>query len=92
MKSWVKVLFTTVLFISLFSFGCGGGGGGGGDSSDIANQEQCSFAYTCSATGSEMEACCTSTQCRYLIGDKEFLCDGLNCSDAAKKAVDYCIK
>jgi hypothetical protein len=30
MKSWIKVLFT-VLFISLFSFGCGGGGGGGGD-------------------------------------------------------------
>ena len=28
MRSWVKVLFT-VLFISLFSFGCGGGGGGG---------------------------------------------------------------
>ena len=31
MKSWVKVLFTTVLFISLFSFGCGGGGGGSND-------------------------------------------------------------
>jgi hypothetical protein len=31
MKSWVKVLFT-ILFISLFSFGCGGGGGGGSSS------------------------------------------------------------
>jgi hypothetical protein len=27
MKSWIKVLFA-VLFISLFSVGCGGGGGG----------------------------------------------------------------
>jgi hypothetical protein len=54
--------------------------------------ESCSIAYTCDYTGDEIEACCTVSQCRYIVGDKEFRCNGTNCNNAAHEVAEYCVR
>ncbi len=60
---------------------CGGGGG----------NETCSgFGSACPAGGT-LQACCTSTQCRYVASDgSNFPCNGTDCTSAAQKATMWC--
>jgi hypothetical protein len=55
--------------------------------------KECENVRDCSGTGTMLQACCTPTQCKYVIGDEEFPCDGLSCSSAtASEANSYCDK
>lgn len=58
----------------------------------------CAPAETCSPFGASsatkctnIQACCTSTQCRYTAdGSKEWKCAGTTCTDAATKLATDC--
>ncbi len=56
--------------------------------------ESCSGKNTC-AKGGTWEACCTSTQCRYVLSDgTSIACNGTDCASgnpsAAKRTADWC--
>lgn len=74
---YLKVLLL-IAAIAFFVVACG----------DDDPLEQCSNAMDCS--GTPMQACCNPSQCRYVIGDQQFPCDGTDCSSAANDAVAYC--
>lgn len=57
------------------------------------SSEECSaFSTVMSDKCTSAQACCTSSQCRYVVqpGDKEFKCDGTTCTSAATMLVNYC--
>lgn len=55
--------------------------------------EQCS-GFTAAPSGgkcTQVQACCTSTQCRYTAaGGKEWKCNGTDCTSAATQLVNDC--
>ncbi len=73
---------TGYIFLSLMMgliSACGGGGG-----------EACSPAATCDVDGSTIQACCTSSSCRYVTDSRTFPCNGVDCSSAAQEVANFC--
>ncbi len=53
--------------------------------------EQCSGYAFISCGSRSVQACCTSTQCRYVVSDGTvFECSGTNCNAAATSLASYC--
>jgi hypothetical protein len=51
--------------------------------------EECANVRDCNGTA--YDACCTPSQCKYVIGDEEFICNSTSdCTDAAIDATAYC--
>ncbi len=76
-------LVTIGVGLALSAIGCG------------PEPESCSTALTCSK-GGNVQACCTSTRCRYKLSDGTSIdCSGTDCSSgspsAAQKAADWCV-
>jgi hypothetical protein len=74
------------MLVLMFAVGCGK------EIAEIADPENCQNVYNCDYTDEEIQACCTASQCRYIVGDKEFTCDGTNCNDAAEDVANYCVR
>lgn len=70
--------------------GGGSGGGGAGGSITTSGNWSCTDVMTCSS--GKLQACCTATQCKYVIGSKEYPCTTqTNCTSAAESAVAACM-
>jgi len=84
MKKFSVILF---VFLSLLIMGfvaC--------EDDDPLDPEVCIYTLDCAATGEDVESCCTSTDCRYVTGEKSFECDGQDCDAAATLMADYCVE
>jgi hypothetical protein len=94
MKLSRVVLSVLLSACSLLSFSCGPSG------------KQCQSTYidtdggsspVCAKTGESVQACCTGSQCKYVVGasdagtgGQDFPCDGTNCLTATQRVRDYC--
>lgn len=56
------------------------------------SSEECKAFTTCAKTGEQVSACCTTSNCKYTVGSKQFPCDGTDCASAAQSLTSYCAK
>jgi hypothetical protein len=80
--------------------GTGGGGGGtttgcsgGTGFSCPAGSSTCvceDSGIACGSTGSNLQACCTSTACEYVVGSTYYPCGGTSCSNEAQVVINCC--
>src|SRR5687768_6259711 len=50
-----------------------------------SEDEECADTAAC---GTNIETCCTSSQCHYTVNGRKFNCNGTNCDSAAVQAVN----
>jgi len=80
------LIFGVIFGLSLFALGLFSGSGCGSSSSD----EQCQ-TVPISCGGKKIDACCTTSQCRYKASDGTvFNCNGTDCRAAAQQAARWC--
>lgn len=72
-----KILLALCLLGAMVLLGC-------------SSSESCADFMTCAKTGEKVQACCTSTQCKYTVGSKTFNCNGTDCNAAAVDLTNYC--
>lgn len=72
-------------------FGDGGGtGGSGGVTTTSSGNWTCSDAMTCK--NGKLQMCCTDTQCKYVLGSKEYPCTGqTDCQSSLTAALGQCM-
>ena len=56
----------------------------------LTGGEQCAPSIFCTKDNSTLDACCTTSSCRYVSATRTFSCNGTDCTSAAETAINFC--
>ncbi len=88
-----RLLLGLVVSTGLFSAACGSSDSSNDDSptggSGGAGTYSCVFNMTCK-DGNDLVTCCTSTQCKLVLGGTDYPCNGQDCQAVLKSTQSKC--